>query len=129
MSADQQAQQAQRGGRATADDNWPGDVAGALDLLLTDGALGVMRRLRPDGAALRLAFSLARKPELVGQQAAALGAELAQIALGRSQVAPDRRDRRFADPAWTQNPVLKRAVQGYLAGSQAAESLLAGADL
>jgi polyhydroxyalkanoate synthase len=129
MSADQQAQQARRAGQATADDEVAGDVAGALDLLLTDGALGVMRRLRPDGAALRLAFSLARKPELVGQQAAALGAELAQIALGRSQVAPDRRDRRFADPAWTQNPVLKRAVQGYLAGSQAAEALLGGADL
>jgi polyhydroxyalkanoate synthase len=129
MSADQQAQQARRAGQATVDDEVAGDVAGALDLLLTDGALGVMRRLRPDGAALRLAFSLARKPELVGQQAAALGAELAQIALGRSQVAPDRRDRRFADPAWTQNPVLKRAVQGYLAGSQAAEALLGGADL
>jgi polyhydroxyalkanoate synthase len=129
MSADQQAQQARRAGQATVDDEIAGDVAGALDLLLTDGALGVMRRLRPDGAALRLAFSLARKPELVGQQAAALGAELAQIALGRSQVAPDRRDRRFADPAWTQNPVLKRAVQGYLAGSQAAEALLGGADL
>jgi polyhydroxyalkanoate synthase len=129
MSADQQAQQARRAGQATADDEVAGDVAGALDLLLTDGALGVMRRLRPDGAAMRLAFSLARKPELVGQQAAALGAELAQIALGRSQVAPDRRDRRFADPAWTQNPVLKRAVQGYLAGSQAAEALLGGADL
>jgi polyhydroxyalkanoate synthase len=129
MSADQQAQQARRAGQATVDDEVAGDVAGALDLLLTDGALGVMRRLRPDGAAMRLAFSLARKPELVGQQAAALGAELAQIALGRSQVAPDRRDRRFADPAWTQNPVLKRAVQGYLAGSQAAEALLGGADL
>jgi polyhydroxyalkanoate synthase len=129
MSADQQAQQARRAGQATADDEVAGDVAGALDLLLTDGALGVMRRLWPDGAAMRLAFSLARKPELVGQQAAALGAELAQIALGRSQVAPDRRDRRFADPAWTQNPVLKRAVQGYLAGSQAAEALLGGADL
>jgi polyhydroxyalkanoate synthase len=129
MSADQQAQQARRVGQATVDDEVAGDVAGALDLLLTDGALGVMRRLRPDGAALRLAVSLARKPDLVGQQAAALGAELAQIALGRSQVAPDRRDRRFADPAWTQNPVLKRAVQAYLAGSQAAEALVGGADL
>jgi poly[(R)-3-hydroxyalkanoate] polymerase subunit PhaC len=128
MSADQQAQ-ARRASQAAVDDEVAGDVAGALDLLLTDGALGVMRRLRPDGAAMRLAFSLARKPGLVGQQAAALGAELAQIALGRSQVAPDRRDRRFADPAWTQNPVFKRAVQAYLAGSQAAEALVGGADL
>jgi polyhydroxyalkanoate synthase len=132
MSADQrarQAQQSQRGGPAASDEEAAGDFAGALDLLLTDGALGVLRRLRPDAAALRLAVSLAGKPELVSQQAAALAAEFALIARGRSQVAPDRKDRRFADPAWTHNPVLRRAMQAYLAGSQAAEALLAGAEL
>jgi len=126
MSADQQAQRAER---TAENDEAAGDFAGALDLLLTDGALGVLRRLRPDGAALRLLASLAGQPGLVGRQVAALGAELAQIALGRSQVAPERRDRRFTDPAWTQNPLLRRTVQAYLAGSQAAEALLAGADL
>jgi polyhydroxyalkanoate synthase len=126
MSADQQAQ---RSGRTGPDEEAAGDVAGALDLLLTDGALGVLRRLRPDGAALRLATSLAGRPGLLSQQAKALGAELAQVALGRSQVAPGRKDRRFADPAWTQNPLLKRIVQAYLAGSQTADALLAGAEL
>jgi poly[(R)-3-hydroxyalkanoate] polymerase subunit PhaC len=126
MSADQQAR---RSGRADQDDETAGDFAGALDLLLADGALGVLRRLRPDGAAMRLAGSLAAKPALLGQQAMTLGAELAQIALGRSQVAPGRKDRRFADPAWTGNPVLKRVMQAYLAGGQTAEALLAGADL
>jgi polyhydroxyalkanoate synthase len=126
MSADQQAQ---RSGRTVPDDEVAGDFAGALDLLLTDGALGVLRRLRPDGAALRLAASLAAKPDLVSQQAVTLGAQLAQIALGRSEVAPDRKDRRFADAAWTQNPLLKRVMQAYLAGGQAAEALLAGAEL
>jgi polyhydroxyalkanoate synthase subunit PhaC len=106
-----------------------GDFAGALDLLLADGALGVLRRLRPDGAGLRLALSLAAKPQLVGLQAAALGTELGQIALGRSERVPDRRDRRFTDPAWSSNPVLRRAVQAYLAMGQAADALLAGAEL
>jgi polyhydroxyalkanoate synthase subunit PhaC len=106
-----------------------GDFAGALDLLLTDGALGVLRRLKPDGAGLRLVASLARRPELISSQVALLGAELVQIAKGSSEVTPDRRDRRFGDPAWTQNPVLKRTVQAYLAGSQAAQALLAGAEL
>jgi len=106
-----------------------GDLAGALDLLLADGALGVARRLRPDGATLRLAASLARSPQAVAGQAALLGTELGRIAAGRSQVAPERRDRRFADPAWTQNPVLKRAMQAYLVTARAAEFTLATADL
>jgi class II poly(R)-hydroxyalkanoic acid synthase len=106
-----------------------GDLAGALDLLLADGALGVLRRFRPDGATLRLAVGLARRPQRVAGQAASLGAELARIARGRSQVAPERRDRRFADPAWTQNPLLKRAMQAYLATAQAAEKVLATAGL
>ena len=127
MSTDQQAQ---RPGQPDQEDSpAPGDIAGALDLLLADGALGVLRRFRPDGAAFRLAASLAGKPQLVSAQAALLGAELAQIAKGTSRLAPDRKDRRFADPAWTQNPLLRRTVQAYLAGSQTAQALLAGADL
>jgi len=106
-----------------------GDLAGALDLLLADGALGVLRRFRPDGATLRLAASLARNPQAVAGQLALLGTELGRIATGRSEVAPQRRDRRFADPAWTQNPVLKRAMQAYLASAHAAELMLATADL
>jgi polyhydroxyalkanoate synthase len=125
MSADQQAQQSRTG----PDEETAGDVAGALDLLLADGALGVLRRLRPDGAALRLAARLAGKPGLISEQARTFTAELSQIVLGRSQVAPGRKDRRFADPAWTQNPLLKRTMQAYLAGSQTAEALLAGAEL
>ena len=106
-----------------------GDLAGALDLLLADGALGVLRRFRPDGATLRLAASLARNPQSVAGQAALLGTELGRIATGRSEVAPQRKDRRFADPAWTHNPLLKRAMQAYLTTAQAAELMLATADL
>ena len=106
-----------------------GDLAGALDMLLADGALGVLRRFRPDGAALRLAANLAQRPQLVGLHAAALGSELGRIATGRSKIGPGRKDRRFADPAWTGNPLLRRVMQGYLAASQAATDLLAGAEL
>src|SRR5215467_6097967 len=106
-----------------------GDLAGALDLLLADGALGVLRRFRPDGATLRLAVGLARRPQRVAWEAASLGTELARIARGQSQLTPERRDRRFADPAWSHNPVLRRVMQAYLASGQSAESLLASADL
>ena len=106
-----------------------GEFAGALDLLLTDGALGALRRFRPDGSVLRLAASLAAQPGLLAGHAASLGAELARIAAGSSQVAPDRRDRRFADPAWSQNPLLRRSVQAYLTVTQAATDTLASAEL
>src|SRR5215469_16328029 len=103
--------------------------AGPLDLLLTDAALGMARRFRPDSSALRFALGLARHPRAVGRQTAALAGELRDVAIGRSEIAPNRRDRRFSDPAWMQNPMLKRAVQAYLATGQAAESLLATAEL
>jgi polyhydroxyalkanoate synthase subunit PhaC len=117
------------GGDDTPQAGTAGDLAGALDLLLTDGALGVARRLRPDGAVLRLAVSLAGQPRTVAGRAASLGAELTRIAAGRSQVAPHRKDRRFADPAWSQNPVLRRVMQAYLAAGQAAEDTFEAADL
>jgi polyhydroxyalkanoate synthase subunit PhaC len=105
------------------------DSAGGLDLLLTDAALGVVRRFRPDGPVLRLAAELARRPRFLGGQAARLGAELGRIAAGRSTVAADPRDRRFADPAWTGNPFLRRSVQAYLTSARSAETLVAGAEL
>jgi polyhydroxyalkanoate synthase subunit PhaC len=105
------------------------DAAGGLDLLLTDAALGVWRRLRPDSSLLRLAAGLARHPDLVGRQAALLAGEFGRIAAGRSAVAAGSRDRRFADPAWTENPVLRRIVQAYLAAAGSASELLAGAEL
>jgi polyhydroxyalkanoate synthase subunit PhaC len=105
------------------------EAAGALDLLLTDAALGVLRRFRPDSSLLRLGAGLARRPRLVSRQATQLGTELGRIAAGWSAVTASARDRRFADPAWQDNPFLRRTVQAYLAAGQSAEALLAGAGL
>ena len=49
--------------------------------------------------------------------------------MGTSQVQPSRRDRRFADPGWAGNPLLRRTMQAYLAAAQAAEGVVAGAGL
>jgi poly[(R)-3-hydroxyalkanoate] polymerase subunit PhaC len=104
-------------------------AAAPLDLLLTDAATGMLRRVNPGGAGLRLAAALAARPRLVAGRGTHLGGELARIAAGRSQVQPSRRDRRFADPGWAGNPLLRRTMQAYLAAAQAAEGVLAEAGL
>ena len=49
----------------------------------------------------------------------ATGLELARIGLGRSQITPEKGDKRFADPAWQQNPAYRMLMQTYLhLGSQ-----------
>jgi polyhydroxyalkanoate synthase len=100
-----------------------------MDLLLTDAAIGMLRRLNPGGAGLRLAAGLAGRPGLVAGRGRRLLGELARIAAGTSQVQPSRRDRRFADPGWAGNPVLRRAMQAYLAAAETAAGLVANAGL
>ncbi len=118
-------------------DRLPGESAapevtkavGMLDLVLPDATLGTFRRFRPDSSMMRYAARLAGRPGTVARRATKLAAELAGIAAGSSAIAPARRDRRFADPAWSENPLLKRAVQAYLAIGGTAEELLADAEL
>src|SRR5580658_5458675 len=106
------------------------DAASApLDLLLTDAATGMLRRLNPGGSGLRLAAALAGRPRLVAGRGRQLLGELARIAVGTSQVQPSRRDRRFADPGWAGNPLLRRTMQAYLAAAQTAEGVVAEAGL
>jgi polyhydroxyalkanoate synthase len=105
------------------------DAAAALDLLLAAAALGPLRRFLPGIAGVRFAAGLARRPHRLARQATTLAGELARVGLGRSSLTPLPRDRRFTDPAWTSNPLLRRLVQAYLAAGQAAERLLADAGL
>jgi polyhydroxyalkanoate synthase subunit PhaC len=104
-------------------------TAAPLDLLLTDAATGLLRRVNPGGSGLRLAAALAVRPRLVAGRGRQLAGELARVAVGSSQVQPARRDRRFADPGWAGNPLLRRAMQAYLAAAQTAEGVVAEAGL
>jgi polyhydroxyalkanoate synthase subunit PhaC len=103
--------------------------AAPLDLLLAAAALGPLRRLAPGGAGIEFVASLARRPAGLGRRMGSLVAQLGRVGLGTSTLAPSARDRRFADPAWTSNPLLRRLVQAYLAAGRTAEQLLADADL
>lgn len=60
----------------------------------------------------------------VTREAVRLGGELARIAIGRSDIAPAKGDRRFADPAWSGNPVFQRIERGYLATAGAINNVV-----
>lgn len=107
----------------------PGESEMALDLLLTDAALGLVYQFRPRTAVARMAGNLAKKPTVVATRTTELARELAKVTFGESEVAPQRGDRRFSDEAWNGNPVLRRVVQGYLAAGKTAKDLLEDAEL
>jgi polyhydroxyalkanoate synthase len=54
---------------------------------------------------------------------------LARVALGTSDVEPAPRDRRFEDPAWTNNPVYRRWAQAYLVWAQSVERIASSPQL
>src|SRR5690349_5373694 len=105
------------------------DQAAPLDALLVDAALGPLRRLAPNSSTAVFAARLALRPGTVARRLGGLTAETARLLAGTSTVAPSKRDRRFTDPAWTQNPLLRRAVQSYVATARTAEQLVGDADL
>jgi len=103
----------------------------ALDVMLTDAAIddgGVRRFIKPT-AAVRMAAALARRPDRVASRVGALGQELARAAAGRSEQAPPKGDRRFADPAWRENWLLRRLLQSYLATVEVVDELIDDAEL
>jgi polyhydroxyalkanoate synthase len=117
-------------GRTDGDSRDAADLAGApLDLLLTDAVRGNWRRLVPDATVLRLVRGLANRPVKVAGRVRGLIGELGRIAVGNSNTQPDPRDRRYADPAWSGNPLLHRALQAHLATSRTAEALVEDARL
>ncbi|OLB78010.1 MAG: poly(3-hydroxyalkanoate) polymerase, partial [Actinobacteria bacterium 13_2_20CM_2_71_6] len=105
------------------------ELAAPLDALLVDAAFGPLRRLVPDLSVARLAGRLATRPLTTGRRLGGFAAELARIGTGMSALAPAPKDRRFADPAWTQNPLLRRLVQTYLAAGRTVGQLIADGEL
>src|SRR3954464_2852682 len=101
-----------------------------LDLILVDAARGPLRRLVPPaGTALRFGSALARQPGTVAKRTSELVGEIGKVAAGSSELAPGKKDKRFADPAWTGNPLLRRAMQAHLATARTTWELIDDADL
>jgi polyhydroxyalkanoate synthase subunit PhaC len=58
-----------------------------------------------------------------------LAAEAARITVGRSAIAPDRKDWRFADATWQDNQLYRRVMQYYLAWAESMEAMVTSANL
>ncbi|MDU9407150.1 class II poly(R)-hydroxyalkanoic acid synthase [Pseudomonas sp. zfem001] len=56
-----------------------------------------------------------KQPFHSAKHVAHFGLELKNVMLGQSALKPEEGDRRFADPAWSQNPLYRRYLQTYLA--------------
>jgi polyhydroxyalkanoate synthase subunit PhaC len=63
------------------------------------------------------------------RRAASLGREAARVAIGSSEVAPEKGDSRFRDPAWQENFAYRRVMQLYLAWAQSVAATVDAADL
>ena len=86
--------------------------------------------LRETAGALRYLGQVAlRHPRAVLRTVPGLGQELVKISLGRSQVAPEKGDKRFADPAWQRNPWFRATMQTYLTWGAGMERYLDNLDL
>ena len=57
----------------------------------------------------------AKQPKPFAKHIANYVAEMIEVAKGTSELAPDRKDRRFRDESWQKNPLYKRGMQSWLA--------------
>jgi polyhydroxyalkanoate synthase len=67
-------------------------------------------------------------PRRLAADAPRTAAELLKVTLAVSKVAPHARDARFADPAWSENPVYRRVMQTYLVWSESVDRVAAADD-
>jgi polyhydroxyalkanoate synthase subunit PhaC len=65
------------------------------------------------------------EPRALAAQSAHVAVEFARIAAGVSEVAVPEDDKRFADPAWTENPLYRRWAQAYLTWAEAVDAIAA----
>jgi polyhydroxyalkanoate synthase subunit PhaC len=80
-------------------------------------------------AIARLGQRIAVEPGAAAAAAVDAVGELVRVAIGRSETAAARGDRRFSDPAWQHNPLFHRLMQAYLVESQAVHRIIEEVEL
>ena len=102
----------------------PEEHAPAVDAILgANPFVGISARdvLSSLGQFLR---NLAAHPEQFSARTSGFLNELMQVAAGTSEIKPEPNDRRFADPAFSENPFYVRLMQSYLAWRSAMHDLV-----
>ncbi len=67
------------------------------------------------GAVALLLRESASDPQRMMKHAQSFGEDMVKIMTGKSEIAPDPKDKRFMDPAWQYNPFYRAGAQYYLA--------------
>jgi polyhydroxyalkanoate synthase len=102
----------------------PEEQAPAVDAILgANPFVGISTRdvLASLGQFLR---NLAANPEHFSARTSGLLNDLMQVATGTSEIKPEPNDRRFTDPAFSENPFYVRLMQAYLAWRSAMHDLV-----
>ncbi len=81
------------------------------------------------GAVALLLRETASDPARTIKHTQALGDDLVKILTGKSDLAPDPKDKRFKDPAWQYNPFFRAGAQYYLAMQKGMHNWLADLEL
>ncbi|MEO1187770.1 MAG: class II poly(R)-hydroxyalkanoic acid synthase, partial [Pseudomonadota bacterium] len=77
--------------------------------------LGGLNRQELLGSVAMMLRRTSISPMANAKFAGKMAKESYDIVMGNSERAPDRKDKRFRDPAWANNPFYKRGLQTYLA--------------
>ncbi len=77
--------------------------------------MGGVNRQELLGAVALMLRRTTTSPLASAKYAGRMTKEGAEILIGKSKRAPEPKDRRFQDPAWTYNPFFRRGLQAYLA--------------
>lgn len=73
--------------------------------------------------------AVASQPQLLAQQWLSFAGEFGKIVTGQSEIEPDPRDRRFADPAWKTSGLHKAVMQSYMAWAKSLTELVEKTEL
>lgn len=98
----------------------PSNQEEALGLVEAGEAIGVPTAT----LLLRSVATTVAQPRSLVRETRRFGRETVRIVGGRSKRAPAKGDKRFADPAWSENPMLRRLCQEYLNFCESVDQLV-----
>lgn len=106
-----------------------GAFEAANDATMALGPLTGLVREDFAGAVGLLLRETATNPDKAVKAAANFSEDVVKIMTGQSDLSPDKRDKRFMDPAWTFNPFFKAGAQYFLAVEKGVKSYIEDLEL